>query len=116
MTAEPSDDDLHLLYLDWCSTRVARRFLELSHDEVWLRSHSAETNPSDDPGSPAESSTEGVPGYLELVRRTAVILAREMELPSFADWKERYHASPDKFAEDLLGGAGGDVREPGDGL
>ncbi len=107
MTAEPTDEDLRLVYLDWCSTQVAKRFLELSHDEVWLRSHFAETLPAGTSTEPhAPGRPEPVPGYLELVRRTAVLLAQEMELPPFAEWKRRYEETPDAFRADLMRGAG----------
>jgi hypothetical protein len=108
MATPTEDDDLRLLYLDWCSTRVARRFLELSHDEVWLRSHLAETLPAA-PGEPVDWTGEGaaeerVPGYLDLVRRTALLLAEEMKLPSYAEWRGEYLKDPTGIREDLLGG------------
>ncbi|MDR0787371.1 MAG: hypothetical protein LBG44_05840 [Gemmatimonadota bacterium] len=81
------ENELRVLYLEWCSAQVARRFLELTHDEVWERSRSA-----------AQSDGEGgVPGYLELVRRTTLLLAREMNLPGFEQWKTGYTADPDAF-------------------
>lgn len=107
MSSDHSEDDLRLRYLDWCSTQVARRFLELSHDEVWLRSHFAASLPprSDDPpqsGTPA-TAVERIPGYLDVVRRTALLLARELELPTFDHWKESYLANPEAFERDMLG-------------
>jgi hypothetical protein len=102
-----SEEELRLLYLDWCSTRVAKRFLELSHDEVWLRSHIATTQEGGE-GAPAEAGAselalERIPGYLELVRKTALVLARELELPSFAEWREEYRRDPAGFRPEILG-------------
>jgi hypothetical protein len=108
MTSEPSEETLRLLYLDWCSTQVARRFLELSLDEVWRRSHFAASLPTasaegrhGDRGS--ADAVDRIPGYLDLVRRTALLLAQEMNLPPFPDWKQRYLADPSAFEGDLLG-------------
>lgn len=101
-----SEDDLRLLYLDWCSTRVAKRFLELSLDEVWVRSNAAAA-----PSPPSVSPTAGaatlvahdrIPDYLDLVRRTAVMLAEEMELPGFEDWKIAYLQDPTTFEQEML--------------
>lgn len=92
MGSELPEDELRRRYLDWCSARVARRFLELTHEEVWLRSRMAESlrRPSDLPRNSADSpsSSEDVPDFLDLVRRTAVLLASEMNLPTFEEWKE----------------------------
>jgi hypothetical protein len=108
MTSDLSEEDLRLRYLDWCSTQVAKRFLELSHDEVWLRSHFAaslparpETEASLSRGSPS-IAVERIPGYLDLVRKTALLLARELDLPPFDDWKRSYLEDPDAFQKDML--------------
>lgn len=107
-----SDSELQTRYFDWCSTRIAQRFLQLSPDEVWVRARQAEQ--SDPPGgaaSPAPSdplpaspaALHASPEYLQLVRRTALVLARELELPDFAEWKERYLRDPAAFEPGLLG-------------
>lgn len=108
MASGLSDDSLKLLYLDWCSAQVARRFLELSLDEVWLRSHFAASLPSSpDEGPPLERgpslAVDRIPGYLDLVRRTALLLAREMDLPSFSDWKTQYLKDPELFNTEIIG-------------
>ena len=79
MASERTEEDLRGLYLDWCSTQVARRFLELSGDEIWLRSHS--TSPPPSPPAPASASLSAVsriPDYLDIVRKTALALAEEL--------------------------------------
>jgi hypothetical protein len=103
MASELSEEDLRGLYLDWCSTQVARRFLELSGDEIWLRSHSAlsATSPPVSP-SPSVGAVSRIPDYLEIVRKTALFLAEELDLPPFPDWKERYLADPGEYRPDIL--------------
>lgn len=105
--SNPSETELELLYLDWCSTQVARRFLELSLDEVWLRSSLAEGVPAEplqglSPDLPP-SVRDRIPGYLDLVRRTAVQLADEMQLPSYSEWKAIYAENPSAFQIERLG-------------
>lgn len=103
MASELSAEDLRGLYLDWCSTQVARRFLELSGDEVWLRSHSAISPAADPPSpSPSQNAVSRIPDYLDIVRKTALSLAEELDLPSFPEWREQYLADPARFRPDIL--------------
>ena len=107
MASGSSDDNLRLLYLDWCSAQVARRFLELSLDEVWLRSHFAASLPVASGEAriverPPVTAVDRIPGYLELVRKTALLLAQEMDLPSFPEWKIQYQNDPDAFEAEIL--------------
>ncbi len=105
MASELSEEDLRGLYLDWCSTQVARRFLELSGDEVWLRSHSALSPTSSSPAPPSTSSQSAVsriPDYLDIVRKTALSLAEDLNLPPYPEWRERYLADPAEFRPDIL--------------
>lgn len=87
---------------------MARRFLELSLDEVWLRSHATVPSAVTSSGPPGEggsfTAVERIPDYLEVVRRTALSLAEELNLPSFADWKEQYLRAPERFEREILGG------------
>jgi hypothetical protein len=106
MASDPSDDSLRVLYLDWCSTQVAKRFLELSLDEVWQRSHLAASLPAVPQDSrPLDSGSlvERIPDYLDLVRKTALLLAQEMDLPAFPEWKKQYLSDPDTFDLEILG-------------
>lgn len=109
MTPDLTDEELRRLYLDWCSTQVARRFLELSLDDVWFRSDLAANIPPrssapEGEGDAPAFSAEQIPGYLDLVRRTALLLADEMNLPQFADWKQRFLEDPDSYRRDILSG------------
>ncbi|MEX2572423.1 MAG: hypothetical protein WD737_14080 [Gemmatimonadota bacterium] len=107
INSELSEEELRLLYLDWCSAQVARRFLELSHDEVWLRSNLAAAlpaAPTEARGgeSGSQAPLDRIPGYLDVVRKTTLVLAREMNLPQFADWKKEYLEDPDAFDVELM--------------
>jgi hypothetical protein len=103
-----TEDELRVRYLDWCSTQVAKRFLELSLDDVWLRSNDAASAPPAGPSSDefphSFTPLDRIPDYLGLVRKTTLQLAREMDLPQFAEWREQYLADPTSFAGDILGG------------
>jgi hypothetical protein len=107
MASDLSEDDLRRRYLDWCSTRVAKRFIELSHDEVWLRSHFAATLAAGSGGSlePAPADfppLDRIPNYLEVVRSTTLLVAREMNLPPFSEWRTAYLADPRPFDTEIL--------------
>ena len=105
MATDISDDELRVRYLDWCSSQVAKRFLELSHDDVWFRSNNAASAPSPSPDSlQSFSPLDRIPDYLDVVRKTALQLAREMNLPEFAEWRERYLANPATYNGEILGG------------
>jgi hypothetical protein len=107
MSPDPSEEDLRLAYLDWCSTRVAKRFLELSHDEVWVRSTLAaspdgEAQLAAQPSGGPALAVDRIPGYLDLVRRTALLLADELDLPPFDVWKQAFLDDPAQFRKDML--------------
>lgn len=115
--SEASEQDLRLRYLDWCSVQIVRRFFELSPDEVWQRANQADAQPlaSGDPllpEAPASARGAAPPGFLSLVRKTTLILAQELRLPSFEAWRSAYLADPRPFQQDLLemGDSGSDSR------
>lgn len=102
--APPPGGDLQYRYLDWCSAKVAERFQELSLDEIWERAHRADPQlPSHPPTDLRRAPEPDHPGYLELVRRLSVQLATELQLPSFAEWSEKYRRDPEAFDRELLG-------------
>jgi len=108
--AIPTEESLRLLYLDWCSAQVARRFLELSVDEVWQRFDFAASREKSGSGvsriSPPEGSAaiDRIPDYLDLVRKTAILLAEELDLPSFPVWREAYLLDSSPLKREVLGG------------
>lgn len=96
---EPARDDvLWTRYVDWCSARVAERFLALSADQVWeVASRARERSGASAP--PPEPPVQ----YQELVRRVTLDLFYSLELPAFADWSELYRANPELYDRELLG-------------
>lgn len=129
MTNDPAHEErvLRAKYLDWCSAKVADRFLALTPDEIYELAHwhpadgsgqatsAASSQPVESTisaaGSPltsaapshsATSATAGT-GYLALVRRAAEALAIRLQLPPFEEWAEAYSKSPASFDDELLG-------------
>lgn len=104
--ASPSDGDLRLRYLDWCSAKVAERFQALSLDEIWERAQQAERSlrPASDAAIPdVRLAAPGSPGYLDLVRLLSVQLADELGLPPFSEWSAEYRRDPQAFHRDMIG-------------
>lgn len=105
--SEESDEELRLRYLDWCSVKIVRRFFELTPDEVWQRAQQADARSESPEDLPlAELPLSPLPGaeagFLNVVRKTALILAQELHLPAFEAWKASYLADPEPYRRDLL--------------
>lgn len=99
---ESGERTLRAKYLDWCSARVAERFLDLSAEEIWALAHPASaeapdaTTGVDLPGPDEES-------YRVLVQRATEALLARMSLPSFEEWQREYDRSPAQFDAEMLG-------------
>lgn len=81
---------LRAKYYDWCSARIAERFVQLSVARIYELA----------------SEGEGVAGdmnFSEVVDRATERLAAEMALPSFESWLTAYQADPETYEEDLAG-------------
>jgi hypothetical protein len=89
MSGDSSGSDLLDLYLDWCSARVAERFLSLTPDEVWQRAVALGL---------AEGAGGVAPGQIDLARSLAAALATELSLPGYGEWSEAYARDPAAFA------------------
>jgi hypothetical protein len=98
--AEPDGRLLRAKYLDWCSARVAERFLDLSAEEIYALAHPRESESGD---SPAELPAPGHESYRVLVQRATDALLSEMSLPPFEEWRREYEASPERFNAEMLG-------------
>jgi hypothetical protein len=85
--------DLMDLYVDWCSARVAERFLSLSPDEVWQRAEALGVT---------AARTDGLAVQIEMARSLATELARELGLPPFAEWCATHARDPSPYDRDLL--------------
>lgn len=98
MTVDRSEEaTLRAKYLDWCSARIADRFLELTPERVYELAHEA--------GRPVgvDGVAEGDPSYGELVERATEVLARGMDFPPFEEWARTYRANPAAYESDLVG-------------
>lgn len=129
MSAESTDSNLRVKYLDWCSAQVADTFLRLTPEEVFALAERATRSEGAGP-SEAESSTaagdvssaavalwhelspEGTPAslnaattvsYQGVVAQIAELLALQLQLPSFEEWADAYRAAPERYERDLLG-------------
>ncbi len=129
--SENQERVLRAKYLDWCSARVAERFLALTPDEIYQLAEES-THGQAAPGSvvsassfssqfneadwraaidnavtavaaeTAHASDERAP-FLALVARVTVALADSLELPSFEEWSAAYQEAPGEFDPELIG-------------
>ncbi len=92
---------LRAKYLDWCSARVAERFLDLSPEEIYtLARPEGGAEPSGPPPSPPHPADES---YRVLVQRATESLLQRMSLPEFEEWRVAYVASPARYDAEMLG-------------
>lgn len=105
---------LRAKYLDWCSARIAERFLDLTPEEIYELAHPVA-------GATVEGGGRGAPpvqpetvppplpaphddeGYRSLVQRVTESLLGRMSLPTFEQWAEAYAESPARFDAEMLG-------------
>jgi hypothetical protein len=122
---ENSERILRAKYLDWCSARVAERFLALTPDEIY---ELAEQATSGQPGAgepeaslssllpangqeldwrtafdPSTAATSEAEPFRGLVAKVTEVLADRIALPTFEEWSAAYLESPEDFDSDLLG-------------
>lgn len=118
-----SERVLRAKYLDWCSARVADRFLALTPDEIYELAEEATQGQPDSAGPRASlSSFSAVNGhevdwrsaldpsiatreaeFRALVAKVTEVLADRIGLPTFEEWSTAYQESPSDFDSDLLG-------------
>jgi len=95
---------LRAKYLDWCSARLADRFLRLTPEEIYeLAERASEGTGEAGPPVAGESGVGTELSYRALVERVTEALAARINLPDFAEWSAAYLESPERFDEDLLG-------------
>lgn len=125
------DPILRAKYLDWCSARIAERFLELSPDEIYQRAEQAHSGSLSEtppaallPFDPATSQSTAdwhaavdqvaatvidpmnpfdAGAFRALVARVTEVLADELQLPTFEEWSAAYSEAPEEFDRDMLG-------------
>jgi hypothetical protein len=120
MMIDPAEERvLRAKYLDWCSAKVADRFLELTPEEIYDLAHCPSSGVAGEGGvvgtavarreAPAAlsfpGSGEGEPGlvYRALVERVTEVLTARLGLPPFEEWVAMYRAAPDRYEAELLG-------------
>lgn len=118
---------LRAKYLDWCSARIAERFLDLTPDEIYELAHpvAEEAGRAGGAGgagitgvvaegggrgagvvevaSPSDLPAPHEESYRHLVQRVTESLLGRMSLPTFEQWAEAYAESPSRFDVELLG-------------
>jgi hypothetical protein len=101
---------LRAKYLDWCSARIAERFLRLTPDEIYELAQQAsgaratrtrDASSASDASAPADSTP--IESFRQIVERVTEVLAAEMQLPAFADWSAAYRDRPSRYDDELLG-------------
>jgi hypothetical protein len=123
------DTILRAKYLDWCSARIAERFVALSPDEIYQLAERATHGPADtasplpplssfnfqNPSEPdwhaaieqavtaVADESDQTSTFRNLVARVTGVLADEMELPTFDEWSAAYSEAPHEFDRDMLG-------------
>lgn len=122
--AGAAERTLRAKYLDWCSARLADRFLELTPEETYERSRArigaaAGAAGAAESGEAADSSAGEDRSYRLLVQRVTDALLEEMSLPTFEQWAAAYREEPSRFDAEMLGfwkdGEEGEESEEGDG-
>ena len=96
MGTNTQQDILRAKYLDWCSARIAERFLALSPDEIYQLAERASAGPADQAGPQPPLSPD-------LISRVTEVLADEMVLPTFEEWSAAYSEAPEEFDSEMLG-------------
>lgn len=109
------DDEVSVLrskYHDWCSARVADRFVELTPEEIYELAHGGGAGGAGGGlrGSPEASASVDAgafsledAGYTEMVRRVTEALTTSLDLPSFEAWVESYGRDPERYDREMLG-------------
>jgi hypothetical protein len=98
MTDAPDDGRiLRAKYLDWCSARVAERFLQLTPDEIYRVAYEGASGAGHDSPVGVELS------YRTLVERVTEALTARIELPTYEEWAAAYAESPERFEAELSG-------------
>ena len=130
MGSNSEDKILRAKYLDWCSARIAERFLALSPDEIYQLAEKATDGQTDSVSAlpplssfnfqsssqpdwhaaidqavtaVADTDSEVAASFRTVVARVTEVLADEMELPTFEEWSAAYSEAPEEFEPEMLG-------------
>jgi len=94
---------LRAKYLDWCSARLADRFLRLTPDEIYELAQRAEAESESAHGTTGERAVGTELSYRAVVERVTEALASRIQLPTYEEWLAAYTEAPERFDEELLG-------------
>jgi hypothetical protein len=104
------DQVLRAKYLDWCSAKVADRFLRLTPEEIYELAQRASRGEAEAPHRVAEgravaSTDDGDVGtsFREIVERVTAVLTAQLDLPGFDLWSKDYTRDPAQYDDELLG-------------
>jgi hypothetical protein len=78
-------------YFDWCSARIADRFVSLSVQEIYALADSASPSADEDRS------------FQVVMERATEVLAARTELPTFEEWLASYRADPARYEADMIG-------------
>lgn len=95
------DRALRAKYLDWCSARIAERFLDLSPEEIYALARPDGETELAGLSPPLPRVEEG--SYRALVQRVTESLLGRMSLPGFEEWRAAYAVSPERYDAEMLG-------------
>ena len=104
---QSGDRTLRAKYLDWCSARLAERFLDLSPEEIYEMARPAHAGAQQQEGGaggvPVALPPPTAESYRSLVQRVTEVLLERSSLPTFEQWADAYAESPERFDAELLG-------------
>lgn len=92
-------------YLDWCSARLAERFLDLTPEQIYELARPEEVESTSGTGV-ARRTTLPLPthqDYRALVQRVTDVLLERTPLPTYEQWSAAYDETPERFDVELLG-------------
>lgn len=102
---QPGERTLRAKYLDWCSARLAERFLDLSPEEIYELARPAHAGAPEADRAPGQAVLP-LPtdeSYRALVQRVTESLLSRTSLPTFEQWAAAYEETPARFDAELLG-------------
>ena len=101
-TSDAADDRiLRAKYLDWCSARVTNRLFQLTPEQIYELAQQAAQQRARSRG--IEAVPEPPREFAELVGLVTDVLTRELQIPSFAEWRAAYGTSPQDYEDDMIG-------------
>jgi len=117
LPAWSAEDDrtLRAKYLDWCSARLAERFLAMTPEQIYRLAQETPSGARSKPAGAVEASLPDSPvavnpvslsesdSFPEIVERITREIETAMGLPDFETWVVAYRASPDQYEEEMLG-------------